>query len=43
MAKLALSGAESALLGKALVRAADDRKTRLAFLEELIKSYETPL
>ena len=34
---------EAELRSQALVRAADDRKTRLAFLEGWIKSYEAPL
>ena len=31
------------LRSQALIRAADDRKTRLAFLEGRIKSYDAPL
>ena len=34
---------EAELRSEALVPAADDRKTRLAFLEGRIKSYEAPL
>ena len=36
------SFSEAELKLQALVRAADDRKTRLAILEERIKSYEAP-
>ena len=34
---------EAELRSQALVRAADDRKARLAFLEGRIKSYDAPL
>ena len=33
---------EAELRSQALVRAADDRKARLAFFEERIKSYDAP-
>ena len=33
---------EAELRSQALIRAAEERKTRLATLEEQIKSYETP-